>query len=425
MKNTDLIAKINKISIPLMFTSVTSLVMGMIDQIFVGHISIESFAGVGLVVSVLNCIVGVLGVLSVGLVIQFFDSNESERDELIANYYVISLMIGFLFMLIIGAFSNPILKIGFGLRDKTLYEGAGYLKIYSVSFLLNMQIFVCNAVFKIQKKTGSIFFASLAGNVVNIILDYLLIFGKQGFPKLGTTGAAISTVIALMVTLLFEMTVILKRRYIRRINCVTPEKMRDIIKYNIPLIAQELLEGVVLVFLTNMIVGRMGAVTLSIFNISQQLINIVLMPAYGYSSAINVLINDDEYNKKDVAKTVIEVGAAAYFILALIVYANRYTILSFFGEDYRGIDSASIIILVSIIIQGINYIFVLFRAMLQSMGEAEWILKITCLINIIISLCMILFAKNLISLYLLLGMNYFAISVSSVRRIKRSLHNEI
>ena len=174
-----------------------------------------------------------------------------------------------------------------------------------------------------------------------------------------------------------------------------------------------------------MIVGRMGAVTLAIFNISQQLINIVLMPAYGYSSAINVLINDDEYNRKDVAKTVIEVGVAAYFVLALIVYANRYAILSFFGEDYRGIDSASIIILVSIIIQGINYIFVLFRAMLQSMGEAEWILKITCLINIIISLCMILFAKNLISLYLLLGMNYFAISVSSVRRIKRSLHNEI
>jgi Na+-driven multidrug efflux pump len=112
-------------------------------------------------------------------------------------------------------------------------------------------------------------------------------------------------------------------------------------------------------------------------------------------------------------------------VLALIVYANRYTILSFFGEDYRGIDSASIIILVSIIIQGINYIFVLFRAMLQSMGEAEWILKMTCLINVIVSLCMIFFAKNLISLYVLLGMNYFAISVSSARRIKRSLHNEI
>ena len=127
MKKESLIAKINKISIPLMFTSVTSLVMGMIDQIFVGHISIESFAGVGLVVSVLNCIVGVLGVLSIGFVIQFFDSKESVRDELFANYYMISLLIGMFFMLIIGGFSSSILKIGFGLKDKTLYEGAGYL----------------------------------------------------------------------------------------------------------------------------------------------------------------------------------------------------------------------------------------------------------------------------------------------------------
>ena len=394
--------------------------MGMIDQIFVGHSSIESFAGVGLVVSVLNCIVGVLGVLSIGFVIQFFDSKESVREELFANYYMISLLIGMFFMLIIGGFSSSILKIGFGLKDKTLYEGAGYLKIYSVRFLLNMQIFICNAVFKIQKTTSCIFFTSLAGNIVNIILDYLLIFGKHGFPKLGTTGAAISTVIALVVTLLSEVIVILKRRYICRINCVSLKKMRDIIKYNIPLIAQELLEGVVLVFLTNMIVGRMGAITLAIFNISQQLINIVLMPAYGYSSAINVLINDDNYNKRDVAKSVFKVGAAAYFLFALIVYANRYTILGFFGEDYRGLKNTSVIIMVSIIIQGINYIFVLLRAMLQSMGEAEWILKITFLINIIISLCMIFFARNLVSLYLLLGMNYLAISVSSIKRIKRS-----
>ena len=420
MKKESLIAKINKISIPLMFTSVTSLVMGMIDQIFVGHISIESFAGVGLVVSVLNCMVGVVGGLSIGFVIQFFDSKESVRDELFANYYMISLLIGMFFMLIIGGFSSSILKIGFGLKDKTLYEGAGYLKIYSVSFLLNMQIFICNAVFKIQKTTSCIFFTSLAGNIVNIILDYLLIFGKHGFPKLGTTGAAISTVIALVVTLLSEVIVILKRRYICRINCVSLKKMRDIIKYNIPLIAQELLEGVVLVFLTNMIVGRMGAITLAIFNISQQLINIVLMPAYGYSSAINVLINDDNYNKRYVAKSVFKVGAAAYFLFALIVYANRYTILGFFGEDYRGLKNTSVIIMVSIIIQGINYIFVLLRAMLQSMGEAEWILKITFLINIIISLCMIFFARNLVSLYLLLGMNYLAISVSSIKRIKRS-----
>lgn len=419
MKKESLIAKINKISIPLMFTSVTSLVMGMIDQIFVGHISIESFAGVGLVVSVLNCIVGVLGVLSIGFVIQFFDSDVSERDELFANYYMFSVFIGIFFMLLIGAFSGPILKIGFGLKDKTLYEGAGYLKIYSVSFLLNMQIFICNSVFKIQKTTSCIFFASITGNIVNIILDYLLIFGKHGFPKLGTTGAAISTVIALIVTLLFEMIIILKRQYICRINCVSLKKMGDIIKYNMPLIAQELLEGVVLVFLTNMIVGRMGAIMLAIFNISQQLINIVLMPAYGYSSAINVLINDDNYDRKDVAKSVFKVGTAAYFLFALIVYVNRYVILGLFGEDYRDLKNASIIIMVSIIIQGINYIFVLLRAMLQSMGEAEWILKITFLFNIIISLGMVFFAKNLISLYLLLGMNYLAISVSSIKRIRR------
>ena len=424
MKKMTLLTRINQISLPLMFTSITSLVMGMIDQMFVGHISIESFAGVGLVVTVINCIVGVLGVLSIGLVIQFYESNEDELNKLFSNYYVISVIIGLLFLFVIGVFSNLFLKICFGLEDKILYEGTKYLKIYSISILLNMQIFICNAVFKIKRVTSYIFISSVVGNIVNIGLDYCLIFGKYGLPKMETTGAAISTILSLMVTLFLEIMVILKKGYIYKFCDVCYASMRSIIKYNIPLIAQELLEGVVLVFVTNMIVGRMGAIALAIYNISQQLISIVLMPAYGYSSAINILINDNEYEKKDVVKSTFEISMIVYLLLGIIIYVNRYDIIGLFGEDYRFMNNLSIIIIISIISQGANYGFILMRAVLQSIGESKWILKLTLFINILVSIGMFITAKNLIILYILLGMNYLVICLSSVKRIKRTIYIE-
>ena len=424
MKKMTLLTRINQISLPLMFTSITSLVMGMIDQMFVGHISIESFAGVGLVVTVINCIVGVLGVLSIGLVIQFYESNEDELNKLFSNYYVISVIIGLLFLFVIGVFSNLFLKICFGLEDKILYEGTKYLKIYSISILLNMQIFICNAVFKIKRVTSYIFISSVVGNIVNIGLDYCLIFGKYGLPKMETTGAAISTILSLMVTLFLEIMVILKKGYIYKFCDVCYASMRSIIKYNIPLVAQELLEGVVLVFVTNMIVGRMGAIALAIYNISQQLISIVLMPAYGYSSAINILINDNEYEKKDVVKSTFEISMIVYLLLGIIIYVNRYDIIGLFGEDYRFMNNLSIIIIISIISQGANYGFILMRAVLQSIGESKWILKLTLFINILVSIGMFITAKNLIILYILLGMNYLVICLSSVKRIKRTIYIE-
>ena len=57
--------EMNRIAIPLILSTVTSVLMGIIDQAFVGHISLDAYAGVGLVCSCVNSLVGVLGAFSI------------------------------------------------------------------------------------------------------------------------------------------------------------------------------------------------------------------------------------------------------------------------------------------------------------------------------------------------------------------------
>ena len=59
--DTKLIREINSTAIPLILSTVTGTVMGMIDQAFVGHISVYAYGGVGLVASCINSLIGVLG----------------------------------------------------------------------------------------------------------------------------------------------------------------------------------------------------------------------------------------------------------------------------------------------------------------------------------------------------------------------------
>ena len=74
------ITELNKMALPLIAGSITSILMGIIDQAFIGHISLEAYAGVGLVYSCINSLVGVLGAFSI--VFNICGSNRKGRNDL-------------------------------------------------------------------------------------------------------------------------------------------------------------------------------------------------------------------------------------------------------------------------------------------------------------------------------------------------------
>ncbi len=111
-----------------------------------------------------------------------------------------SVAFGLVLVLICSCFAGPI--IGFFTNSGSVIEEAQtYLNVIKWSYPLFMasMIFACALRSVGSARTG--FQASLTALIVNVILNYVLIFGRLGFPRLGVAGAAIATLISRAVEL--------------------------------------------------------------------------------------------------------------------------------------------------------------------------------------------------------------------------------
>ncbi len=294
--------EINNLAVPLVLTSMSSILIGIIDQAFVAHISVSAYAGVGFVTMIINSLVGVLGAISISFnILGSKLKGENDLNGLRVAYsstFILNFLISIIIVFLINVFMESILSKGFALTGDTLIEAEKYLEIYSLSITLNMLIFVFSAIFKIFRKTSHIFLVTLIVNILNVILDYIMIFGKFGFPRLGSQGAAIASIIALLINLLLYF--LFARKFIHmkfQFKSVLND-INQVFKKALPFIGQECIEELVFVIGISAVIARLGELELATYNLLFMVINILLMPMYAYQQA-NMSIISEEYGKKE------------------------------------------------------------------------------------------------------------------------------
>ena len=200
------------IAIPIIVQNGITNFVSLLDNIMVGRVGLEEMSGVAIVnqfVFVYNiCVFGVISGAGI-FGTQFFGKGDNDgvryafRFKIIAGVIVAAVGIA-VFMFMPEVLINMYLHEGtedVGNVAKVLEYGKGYMKIMVIG-LLPYGFAQCYA--STLRETGQTFVPMVSGVVavvVNLVLNYLLIFGKFGFPKYGVYGAAIATVISRFVEL--------------------------------------------------------------------------------------------------------------------------------------------------------------------------------------------------------------------------------
>jgi len=167
---------------------------------------------------------------------------------------------------------------------------------------------------------------NVAGMASNIILDYLLIFGKLGFPEMGIKGAGIATVIATMITAgLFFIRMARPSMNVKFCTLknwkIDRELFRRLIRYGLPSGLQFVLE--ILAFtIFIMLVGRIGTEELAASNIAFNINMLAFLPMFGMTLAVSALVGQRlGENRPDIAEkttwSAFHIGFSYFFILAL------------------------------------------------------------------------------------------------------------
>lgn len=415
---------INNMAFFLICNSITALMIGLVDQAMVGRISIFAYGAVGIVSLTLYSISGILGMIAVSFNILGSNSKGLKDDDELFNKFritiVLNVFIGLIFYVLISIFKVPMLKIFFGLKGNILNEAVNYLNIFSISVGLNLILFVFSALFKILKQTKWIFYGAIVANISNLILDYIFIFGKLGFPRMGVTGAAIASVTALCINIIIFIYA-LKNTGILKLkinNCKV--YIKQLIKISIPLMGQEFLEGTLFNISIIAIVSRIGVLEVAAYTLLFNIVNILLMPMYAYSStSLNFVselyVNKFQNNIKKIPIMCLKMSFLYYIFISIVCIVFKTTLLGLMTNEITVINFSAAYLVFAIFVQSFNFPHSIYKYSLQGISEERWVFKISLIINLIsmaIIVCLVfIFKISFLGVYIGIGINYFLLSL--------------
>ncbi|MDO4977058.1 MAG: MATE family efflux transporter [Eubacteriales bacterium] len=192
--------------IPMVTQNLITNFVSMIDNIMVGKVGTLPMSGVSIVnqfIFVFN--ITIFGAMSGASIFgtQFFGKKDTKGQRYTVRYRLIMAVLVILAgMLILKTFGPELIGLFLSKKDSpekiasTLAYGMEYLNIIIWSLI---PFAIGQAYSSVVRECGKMkicMYASMGAIVINLFLDYTLIFGKCGFPEMGVAGAAIATVIA-------------------------------------------------------------------------------------------------------------------------------------------------------------------------------------------------------------------------------------
>ena len=269
------------------------------------------------------------------LISRAIGSKDYKKAETIANAGIkIAVVLAFIFFSLLFFIPDKILNLA-GATKEMLPLATRYAKISSFSFFLLTLSSTTNGVFRGVKDTKTSLYVAGSINIVNLFLDYVLIFGNFGFPEWGITGAAVATVAGNFIGILLQWSRLKKLPLkISFFSCVSKKDIWEIIRFAIPSGLQEanfsLSRLLGLTFILSL-----GTAAFAANQIGIAIEAISTMPGWGVAIACTALVGHSiGENKPDKSQeyTLYSTIIASIFmgILACFFFFIPKTLISFF-----------------------------------------------------------------------------------------------
>ena len=233
--------ELRKLVIPIFIETLLIMMLGAMDTIMLSQYSDESVAAVGVVNQIVMFAFLVFEVINIGtsvLCSQYLGAGL--RDKMV-QVVGVSLLLN----LVVGLLVSAILYFGastllgwMGLRPELLEYGVGYMEIVGAFAFFQAISLTVSASLRSANKAVYPMLVTVLVNVMNIIGNYMLIFGKFGMPEMGAEGAAVSTAISRGVSMVV-LFVILFRKHIPSFprSCFSPfpwVELKNLLKVGLP-----------------------------------------------------------------------------------------------------------------------------------------------------------------------------------------------
>ena len=362
-------ATVLSILVPMVIQNGITNFVSLLDNLMVGALGDAEMSGVAIanqLVFVFNlCIFG--GLAGAGIYgAQFYGAGDMKglRDTFRIKIMMSFVLLAVAFAVFIGFGDQLIAMFLKGDGDQAMAESMlHWAKKYLMIMLVGMPAFALSQSYAgTLRETGNTrlpMIASISAVATNAVFNYLLIFGKFGFPRLGVAGAALATVLSRYV----ELTVIVvlvhknsdKNAFIRgayRTMRVPKHLLRDVLKVGAPLLANEALWSIGMSTLTA-IYSLSGLTVVSALSITSTISNLFNVVFLSMGNAVSVMVGQalgaDDYKgaKATVWKLIFFSVCTCFVMGTLLIVSSPYIPRLYSGVTQAVRDMASNMLVLS------------------------------------------------------------------------------
>lgn len=345
---------------PIFMETLMQSIMGSMDTLMLSRYSDEAVAAVGVanqilfLVQVFACIVttgtGILCAQYIGA-----DKDDKEQNTLIITSIVLNTGIGVLLTVLLCTLYPKILAM-MHLEGLALKYAGDYMGVICLFIWGWVASFSFSVILRSYGKTRVCMYVSVLINAYNVVLNYILIFGKFGAPAMGAKGAALATVLGRMIGFFILLFLLYRLRRHTRWQMAAdqiPIQLKNIIMLGVPAAGEQISyncsQFFVMVFIT--MLGTKSVTAYSYLNTCVSFIYMFSM-ALGQGAAIMIgwSVGAGDYKQAYVqcrfsGKCALVISMIAMCVMALI----RKPVFSLFTEDAEIVALACTVVMFNFI----------------------------------------------------------------------------
>ncbi len=326
-----------RVCLPLVISLSATTVMEFTDRVFLANYSIDAISAAlpaGITSYLFLAFFGGVGGYAGVFIAQYTGRGNPQKIGIVLwqGIYFTLASGGILWLLAVFA-TKPIFALA-GHPEAVRQLEEIYFSILCKGSVLHLAMMTLSTFFTGRGLTRPVMIITFLGVFINIPLDYALIFGRWGLPQLGIEGAAIATVTAWAVNVIFLAAIIFTRKNDLRFGVFSSYSFnKDIfvrlMRFGIPGSLQFTMD--ILAFtLFILLVGRIGKAELAATNIVLSINALAFMPSMGVSQGMSVLVAHALGRKKP--------ALAAYYVWSgcqlLITYILAIDLIFLFAPDF-------------------------------------------------------------------------------------------
>ncbi len=368
---------------PIFIEILLHMLMGNADTLMLSQYSDESVAAVGVSGQILMTVIVMFGFIATGtsvLIAQHLGANEEKDAREIAVISIVgNLLFGSFLSIILYFFGDNFLQ-WMGLPPELMSEAYTYLVIVGGFSFIQAIIMTIGSVIRSYGFTKDSMYVTIGMNILNVIGNYVFIFGPFGLPILGVEGVAISTVASRLIGLIVLFFLLFKRIKgplpFLKVFSLPVTHTKNLLKIGIPSAGEHLMYNTTQIVITYFIT-MIGTEALTTKVYTQNIMMFIFLFSIAISQGTQIIIGhmigarqfDDAY--KRCIKS-LRLAILISICSAVVISLFSKSFFSIFTDNSSIIELGSTLILLTIILEpGRSFNLVVISA-LRAAGDVKF-----------------------------------------------------